>query len=361
MNRNSYVWGAALLLGVSILALRFHARPTERAVSQKLAGRALPEGPLANKQKVLAAYGKLPLRFEANHGQADPQAKFLSRGPGYSLFLTPTEAVLVLRKPNVAAGSPRHSVPVAPGSVSSASSVSSAVKGLSPTVLRIRLIRVNLAAEIRGENDLPGKSNYFIGNDPTKWRTNVTNYARVRYENVYPGVDLVFYGNAQQLEYDFVVAPGADPKSITLACTCSVGAYCDTPLQIDANGDLVIQTEGGDVRLHRPTIYQEINGAKHAIPGGYVLKGKHQVGFQVAAAYDARKPLIIDPVLSYFTYLGGSGGDIGRGMGVDATGNAYVAGTTRSNDFPTVNAFQSFVAARGICPDAVGSAPLHRP
>ncbi|MBI2829078.1 MAG: SBBP repeat-containing protein, partial [Acidobacteria bacterium] len=152
-------------------------------------------------------------------------------------------------------------------------------------------------------------------------------YARVRYESVYPGVDLVYYGNQRQLEYDFVVAPGADPGAIKLAFE---GARS---IERDASGNLILRTAGGDLRMHKPVVYQEVGGVKRLIPGRYVVASKQQVGFHVAA-YDRSKPLVIDPVLVYSTFLGGSGNDFGFRIAVDSAGNAYVTGGTDSTNFP---------------------------
>ena len=161
------------------------------------------------------------------------------------------------------------------------------------------LVNANPQSPAAGHDELPGKSNYFIGNDPAKWRTNIPTYAKVKYQGVYPGVDLVYYGNQGRLEYDFVVAPGADPRLVTLAFE---GAR---DVHIDARGELVLGVEGGEVRQHKPVVYQEVAGVKQEVAGRYVMKGTRQVGFRVAA-YDPSRPLIIDPVLVYSTYLGGS-------------------------------------------------------
>src|SRR2546425_1653009 len=280
------------------------------------------------KPHLADTYGKLPLSFEANHGQTDRQVKFLSRGSGYSLFLTSNETVLSLSKPAMPAAQHRIDT-VAMGQEVAEN------KAITTTVLRMRLVGANPAAEISGLEELPGKSNYFIGNDPKEWRTNVPNYARVKYRNVYPGVDLLYYGNQRQLEYDFVVRPGADPSRIVL------GVQGADRLEVDAQGDLVLDTAVGPIHQRKPVIYQEIDGDKKEIAGAYVLTGRHQVGFRVAA-YDASQPLVIDPVLVYSTFLGGSGLDQGFGIAVDATGNAYVTGVTVSIPFPTVTgAFQT--------------------
>jgi hypothetical protein len=190
------------------------------------------------------------------------------------------------------------------------------------------LIGANPSPVISGVDELPGKANYLIGNDPQYWRTNVPSYSKVHYEKVYPGIDLVFYGNQRQLEYDFIVAPGADPTVITLSFD---GA---DQLAIDRNGALALQFGDSEIRLQKPLVYQMINGAKQYIPGSYRLEGQHQISFQVAG-YDRSKPLVIDPTLSFSTYLGGNGNDQGVGIAVDAAGNAFVTGGTQSLNFPT--------------------------
>ncbi len=278
--------------------------------------------PAANKPQVVENYGKLPLSFEANQGQTDGRVNFLSRGSGYSLFLTPTEAVLALRKPVVSnRGRTRH-----------ANAEAEQVPAAPPSVVRMKLVGANPSPRVSGLEELPGKNNYFIGNDPSKWRTRVPHYAKVQYDEVYPGVDLVYYGNQRRLEYDLVVEPGADPRGITLSFE---GVE---RLRIDAQGDLVLDTPGGEIRQHKPLVYQEVDGVRREIAGAYVLNGGREVGFQVAA-YDRSKPLIIDPVLSYSTYLGDGGSDIGWGIAVDASGNAYVRGQT-SSVFPTASPIQ---------------------
>jgi hypothetical protein len=256
--------------------------------------------------------GRLPLSFTANQGQTDDQVKFLSRGSGYDLFLAATEAVLALRQPAaLTAGS-----------------------GDTPSteyaVLRMQLVGANPEPQVAGLEELPGKVNYLIGNDPTKWRTDVPTYARVRYHDVYPGVDLVYYGNQRQLEYDFIVAPGAEPQAITVRFQGS------EDIEIDTEGDLLLHSSGAEVRLTKPLIYQEVGGAKLQIAGEYVLTGPDEVKFKVGA-YDPSRPLIIDPILDYSTFVGGSGYEYGYGVAVDGLGNAYLVGDTMSPDFPTTS------------------------
>jgi hypothetical protein len=201
-------------------------------------------------------------------------------------------------------------------------------------VLRMKLLHANPAAKVTGTDELPGTSSYFIGNDPKKWRSNVPTYAKVKYEGIYSGIDLVYYGNQRQLEYDFVVAPGADPSRIRFKFR---GAGT---LRIDDRGDLLLEAEGDEIRLQKPQVYQETSGTRKAVEGHYRMAGANTISFRVAD-YDRSRPLIIDPVLVYSTYLGGTSTDIGIGIAVDSSGNAYLTGETTSTNFPTVNALQS--------------------
>jgi hypothetical protein len=287
-----------------------------------LCGFAVPAA-AATDARLSESYGKLPLHFEANQGQTHPDVRFLSRGPGYSLYLTAGEAVLVLAQPEPAA---KREGPGKPDQLSEHAQVKS-------VALRMALVGAAPAPRVSGMDEQPGKANYFIGKDPAKWRTNVPTYAKVHYREVYPGIDLVYYGNQRQLEYDFVVAPGANPKKIVL------GFEGADKLEIDAEGDLVLHAAGGDIRLKKPVIYQEIDGVRQEIAGGYAREGANRVGFKVAA-YDRSRPLVIDPVLAYSTYLGGTQIEWAAGIAVDATGSAYVTGWTRSADFPTANPIQ---------------------
>ena len=299
----------------------------------------------------IADYGRLPLAFEANAGQTDGRVKFLSRGRGYTVFLTEDEAVLAL--PKVA--HPTRMVKSATASVSHLERV--AVPRPAPdSLLRMKLVGANLNAAVTGADELAGKSNYIKGNDPKKWRTNVPNYARVNYPGVYPGVDLVYYGNQSgQLEYDFVVAPGADPGPITLNVAADsvhpLKGERRKPLRIAADGDLLVKVGGGEIRFHKPIVYQiEPGGARpgagtgrHLLrEGRFVLVASNQVRFALGR-YDHNKALIIDPVLSYSTYLGGSapgGFTLGNAIAVDSSGNAYVVGSTTCSDFPTQSPVQ---------------------
>ena len=284
----------------------------------KLTAPPSAEASTARKQQIVANYGQVPLSFEANRGQTDPQVRFVSHCSGGTLFLTDNQAVLSLEE---SSRSPRATRPSA--IESSDSKINSRA-----AVLRLKLIGSNPSPPVAGIEELAGKSNYFLGGDPARWRTNLPTYAKVKYEDVYPGIDLVYHGNQRQLEYDFLVAPGAHPQSIRLSFQGT------EKMEIDAQGDLVLHTTAGEVREHKPVVYQEIAGSKLAIAGSYVLQGKSEVGFAVAP-YDTSQPLVIDPVLSYSSYLGGSENDVAVSVAVDSTGNAYVTGATKSANFPT--------------------------
>jgi len=289
----------------------------------------------ATRGRLVKSYGQLPLSFEANQGQTDSRVKFVSRGRGYTLFLTSGEAVLALRQPD-RDGDRRAWMP-------GLEKPSGKLAQGPSTVLRVKLVGAKRGVEVRGEEELAGKSNYFIGNDPAKWRTNVPNYGRVKYEGVYRGVDLVYYGYEGELESDFIVGAGVDAGVIRLQIA---GAE---RVRINGQGDVEVKTAGGEVVLGKPVVYQRREGgegpgaeaSKQLIAAQYVVKGEREVGFEVGR-YDAREPLVIDPVLRYSTYLGGSGNDQVRGITVDAVGNAYVTGVTASTDFPLVNPARIF-------------------
>ena len=344
-------------LGLSFLAVAwFGLHQRLQASENTLPERQVSAAPTKIHPNLVASYGKLPLSFEANQGQVRGPAQFLSRGLGYMLLLTGDEAVLNLEKSAVVSGRSSVGTRQKPGvrTQEPEGNTGQGTTGNGPrttdSVLRMKLIGANAGAAVTGMEELPGKSNYFIGNDPNKWRTNVPNYAKVRYQNVYPGVDLVYYGTqGGQLEYDFVVAPGGDAHSIGLSFQ---GAG---KIRVDKRtGDLVLALAGNELRFRKPVVYQPTSGSalpsdRHAINGRFVLTGRNQIGFQVAA-YDRRAPLIIDPVLIYSTYLGGARFNLGIRVAVDASGGAYVAGTTNSSDFPmTAGVFNSLLHSGGTC------------
>jgi hypothetical protein len=275
-----------------------------------------PEGneiKTATRASIAKGYGNLPLNFEINKGQADDSVKFLSKGKGYCLFLASAEAVLSLRR-------------------SSSNTAADESNQVANDVVRLKLMGANPNPKITGLDELPGKNNYFIGNNPAKWRTGVSTYGKVKVEDVYPGIDLIYYGNQRQLEYDWIVNSGADSKAIKFA----VEGKDD--ISLDADGNLLLDGKG-ELRLNKPFIYQQCAGSRMEIAGRYILIGKREAGFQLDK-YDHSLPLVIDPILNYSSYLGGLDNDQGNGIAVDASGNAYVAGKTSSFDFPTTSPFQ---------------------
>lgn len=263
------------------------------------------------------AYGRLPVSFEENRGQTDPQVEFLSRGRGYTVFLTKGgEAVVALSTADSSTQAPGD--PAAPTA--------------SGAVVRLKLVDARATASAVGRDPLPGKVNYLTGQDAKRWRTGIATYRKAAYEDVYPGIDLVYHGDQGQLEYDFIVEPGADPDVIALHVD---GADW---LQIDDAGDLVVHIGDRQMRQQKPVVYQQIGGARTEIAGEYVLLESGQVKFGLGK-YDESVPLVIDPVLVYSTYLGGAfsrgAPDSGVDIAIDAAGNTYVAGNTRARDFPT--------------------------
>ena len=335
-------------------------------------------GGAAPAEKPAVLYAQLPLSFEANQGQTDKQVKFLSRGRGYGLFLTGDEAVLELQDSGsrIQDSGPRAK-PF--GATSALQGTTDNGRRTTKSALRLKLVHADRNAAVAGANELPGKVNYFLGNDPKKWRTNVPTYAQVRYRNVYPGIDLVYYGNQiGQLEYDFVVAAGADPGAITLGVEAqgqernskleNRNSAAHAPLQIAPDGDLAIPTGGGELRFHKPVVYQQResevrsqeSGAKNpqqgvannrkspitnrkSVEARFLLDAQNRVRFALGP-YDHTQPLVIDPVLVYSTYLGGSRTDSGSGIAVDSSGNTYVTGVTDSTNFPTANPLQARLA-----------------
>ncbi len=257
-----------------------------------------------------ALLSHLPLIFEPNQGQASSGVNFVARGAGYSLYLDPAGAVLATQSSH----SPKSSAAV--------------------EAVRMALVGANPAAEVVGSDPLPGKSNYFIGNDPKKWHAGIPQYAGVHYKNVYPGIDLVFYGSQGHLEYDFNVAPGADPSQAELKFD---GAG---KLEL-SGGDLILKGTGANVRLQAPRIYQTSAGERHSVEGRFVLRAQNRVSFEIGA-YDREKELVIDPTIFYSTYFGGSGAETSPSIAVNGNGFIYLAGSTTSTDLPvTANAFQS--------------------
>ncbi|MGA2100078.1 MAG: SBBP repeat-containing protein [Candidatus Sulfotelmatobacter sp.] len=317
-----------LVAGCAVLGLSTHLRLTPATAANtptaggiETAPGLLPASttsPLIGQAQLQARslFAGLPLTFEPNQGQgnldpADPRAKFVAHGSGYSLFLGTQGAILSL--------------------VSRERPKSSAKDKTAPKLTRIESVEMKLAGananlSPTAAEPLPGKSNYLIGNDPSKWRRGVPQFARVQYQDVYPGINLVFYGNQGRLEYDFQVAPGADPAQAEIEFN---GAK---KLEVE-DGALIIRSDADSVRLEAPRVYQEVAGKKQTVEGSFVLRGKNHVGFAVGA-YDRSRELIIDPILNFSTYFGGSGDELSTSIAVDGSLNIYITGSTTSPNLP---------------------------
>jgi hypothetical protein len=299
----------------------------------------------AAQSRIQASYASLPLAFEPNLGQTDPQVKYLARGHGYTLFLTANDAVFSL-----------HSRSDLGEASKVGQSPTPAVNGVrqhknqkdSTAVVHMHLVGANATAALAASGAMPGTSNYFIGKDQSKWRSGVARYARVFYQNVYPGVEMAFHGAGRELEFDFVLAPGANPAPIGFQFSGNRG------MKTDDSGDLIISSAAGNVLLRKPVAYQEQNGARQLVHARFVLKAANQISFELGT-YDRSRELVIDPSVSYATYLGGVGSDEGLGIAFDNSGNAFVTGETASTNFPItgstvlrgVDAFVTKISADG--------------
>jgi Abnormal spindle-like microcephaly-assoc'd, ASPM-SPD-2-Hydin/Beta-propeller repeat len=297
--------GLALCIAVTLLTIQ--SRAPKYGKSANLA-KATP----ASAAHVSKQYGKLPLSFEPNLGQTNGDAKFLAHGDGYSLFLTSNEAVLALRD----------------------SSKGKSAVHAHADVLRMQLVGSDPSATFSAIDELPGKANYLIGKSQSDWHTNVPMYRKVAENGIYPGVDLVYYGTQRQLEYDFIVAPGAAVAPIRLSIQGGKS------LKIDNQGELVVSSQGGDVVLHKPVAYQEAGNEKQLVAANYALDANNEVHFKIGN-YDRTRALVIDPILAYSTYLGGSNIDGANAIAVASDNTAFVAGGTSSLDFPTAHPLQA--------------------
>jgi Beta-propeller repeat len=308
---------ATALVTAASLAFYFSIGVHASFRAAKATSPAATKAPAVNASTI-----SLPLFFEPNQGQTASQVKFLAHGAGYGLFLTGDEAVLQLHH---LGGQTRPS----------AVTLNDQQPG---AVIRMHLDGANSSAGISGAELLPSKSNYFIGQDPAKWHRDVPQFARVQYQAVYPGVDLVYYGNQKEIEYDFRVAPQADPNQIALSFK-GASVRVDEKGVSGAAGDLILSTANGDVRFHAPRIYQlaEAKSSSHqqTIDGSFRQIADNKIGFAIGP-YDHNRELVIDPTLSYSTYLGGSGTESNVKVAVDSAGIIYLAGSTDSTDFPRV-------------------------
>jgi uncharacterized repeat protein (TIGR01451 family) len=284
-----------------------------------------------NASEALNSFGQLPLSFEANRGQTDPRVRFVARGHGYGLFLTSSSAVIRLAVPGG-----QQSIDDTKRSIEA-----DQVRSGAQETVTIKFKGSNPVDHPIGVDELPGKSNYFIGNQSNHWHTQVPLFSKVRYQNIYSGIDLVYYGDQKQLEYDFIVAPRASTQQIRMSFE---GAE---EIVVESTGDLLIKTASGVIRQHKPIATQEVNGSRREIEVSYVVKG-NDVRLELGT-YDRTRPLKIDPVLVYSSFLGGTDSDQGLGIAVDSQGSAYVTGSTLSTDFPLASALQN---TKGTVTDA---------
>ncbi len=300
-----------LVAGSVLLGLSFrHAQKVSASrAAAPLLGSSRPASAAHSALQSQSVLGQLPLMFEPNLGQAAPQVKFLARGSGYTLSLDSTSATLGMQ-------------------TRSGDSNSGHSNKTSERFVRMKMVGANPAATTTGAGLLPGKSNYFIGNDKSKWRSGIPQFSRVQYKSVYPGIDLVFYGKQGRLEYDFQVAPGANPTQAELQFD---GA---TKLELQ-NGDLILTSaEEGGMRLQAPQMYQRDGDRRQPVAGRFILRGHDRVGFEIGA-YDRRRELVIDPILEFASYFGGTGSQTSPSVAVNGNGNIYLAGsTTGSTGFP---------------------------
>ena len=305
---------AATLLGAGFILFSAWVAAGGYLVPHSAAANSRAEEDAAERHDLPKGYGKLPLSFASNQGQVDSRVRFEAHGLNYSLFLTRDEAVFAMRS-------------------GTSDSIGDRKRPEALAVLRMNLVGATRNAEVEGLNELPGKLNYFIGNDSRKWRSNVPTYSHVEYRKAYAGIDLIYHGNQHQLEYDFQIAPGASPRQIRMSFK---GAR---KMAVDKEGNLIFSTTAGEVRQNRPIAYQEVNGVRRDVAVSYRLAG-NKISFETGN-YDRTQPLVIDPVFVYSSFLGGTGSDQGLGVAVDGQGSAYLTGVTSSTDFPLQNPFKS--------------------
>jgi hypothetical protein len=309
---------AAVALGLAVAPMRSEPRhPGGKQLPARDSTNAAPSAATVKNQ-----YGKLALSFEPNVGQSDASVQYIARGNGYSLFISPKEATFLLKANSSASQR---------STKQTSSEASRFERGSS---LRLQFPNSNPNASMSPFEEQVGKINYLIGNDRRSWHVNIPTYAKVKQRNLYPGIDVVYYGTQQRLEYDFVVSPGANPHTIALAFS---GA---DKVRLDKNGDLIVSVAAGDVRMRKPLAYQQSGkGQRQLVAANYILRGRSGAAISVGS-YDPSRELVIDPILEYSTYLGGSNIDGGNAIAVAQDKTAFIAGGTFSTDFPTAHPLQ---------------------
>ncbi len=292
----------------------------------------------------------MPLTFTENQGQWDEQVQFRTNAGGAMMWFTNDGAVYQFTRTIESDNNPisvidkRYSM--MPDDISERPENRQGLSTSAPNLMhhsdstesitiKANFVGANPNPQMVGLEEMEYKCNYFIGNDPDEWHTNVPNYHAIVYEEIYEGIDLKYYGNGTQMEYDFIVSPGADPSQVSIQYE---GAES---IAVNANGELVVETKWGEVVENHPVIYQIDNDSRFEVEGEYILTGANSFGFTLSSDYDPTLPLVIDPVLEYSTYLGGvDGEEYGYGIAVDSYGAAYVTGDVWSSDFPILNPYQ---------------------
>jgi len=323
----NYALGSVTIIGIAFFALVLLKHrsvvPVESrgvpATSPRTAGQV-------NRRQVAASFATLPLAFEPNMGQVNSKVRFLARSDGYTLFLTQNDAVFSLHSQHLESAALKLRRGQEPHARNLRNEKSS---GDLSAIVRMRFAGANQIPRIACGNVLPGKSNYFLGNDHREWHSNVPHYASVSYQELYPGVSMSFHGEQRQPEFDLLVASGADPSVINLEFKGQ------QRIATSDVGDLVIASSAGNILLHKPVAYQELNGKRRLVDARFVLEANHRVRFALGN-YDRSHDLVIDPSVSYAysSYLGGANEDDGFGVAFDSSGNMYVTGETASTNFP---------------------------
>lgn len=330
------VWVTAIAVAsVAVLvAGSGHLRSQKVSAAQPVRNPQAPALNAAQRGQVRASLDALPLAFEANQGQTDAQVKYMARGDGYTVFLTGNETVFAMNSSHAGSAVGKRST----------GAVATQPKAETETAaaIHMKLVGANQQTQIVAGKQLPGRTNYFIGNDASKWQRDVKQYATVSYREVYPGVNVAFHGQQRQVEFDFVVAPEASVAPIRFDVT---GAK---RISTDAAGNLVLSSAAGDVLLHKPVAYQEKDNTRQPVDARFALQANNTVRFEVGS-YDRSRELVIDPSLSYATYLGGTAEDEVFGIAVDPSGNVYATGESDSSamfpggNVPAGDGFDAFV------------------
>ncbi|MFN2547890.1 MAG: PKD domain-containing protein [Myxococcales bacterium] len=272
-----------------------------------LVSRRAPKAAFAASSAVVPGYGRLAIRFERNDGQTDPRVRFIARASGTMLFLTGSEAVLALHGKDAS------------------------------TAVRMKFLDANPAPLVEGLDALPGVTNYFLGSDPAGWRTGVPSFGRVVHRGVYPGVEVIFHGQGRELEYDLVLEAGADPRKIRVAFEGADRTF------LDREGNVLIATAAGTLIQRAPSLYQERGGGRVSVPGRYALRPDGSIGIELGA-YDPALELVVDPVLAYSTFLGGPGNESGVAIAADRGGNSFFLGNAASTNFPVSNPVRAYAS-----------------